>query len=297
MTSHNRAWKEAKREEVEKLAKEYPFIAVATLNELPANIVSVLRKRLDGQAVIVVAKIRVIQKALAATDVDTTKLDGLVKENIALIFSKKNPFELFSFIKKNKGDTTAKTGDIAEQDILVQAGDTRLPPGPALSTLKAAGLKVQVAGPTISITKDKIVTKKGEEVTLEVADVLGKLNMKPMTVGMSVLGILDKTDNELFLATALDVDEEELFDKFVIAYQNALNLSVNAGYYNADSTELIIIKAEREAKVVNDTCGSTDVLSETKEEPKEEPKKEAKADEPVIVESETKEVKEGEKNN
>ena len=87
MTSHNRAWKEAKKDEVSKLASEYPFIAVATLNELPANIVSVLRKRLDGEAVIIVAKTRVIQKALEATDVDTKNLDELIQESVALIFS------------------------------------------------------------------------------------------------------------------------------------------------------------------------------------------------------------------
>jgi large subunit ribosomal protein L10 len=280
MTSHNRAWKEAKKEEITKLAKDYPFVAVVTLNELPANIVSVLRKKLKGDAKIVVAKTRVIQMAFAESGIDTSKIDNLVKESIAIIFSNKNPFELFSFVKKNKGDTTAKVGDIAEVDILVQAGDTGLPPGPALSTLKGAGLKVQVAGPTISITKDKIVTKKGEEVSPDVADVLGKLNMKPMKVGMSILGVLDKADNECYLAAALDVDEEELFDKFVMAYQNALNLSVNAAYYNDDSTEIILIKAQREANAVNDETGTA---QETKEEPATEEKAEEapKTEEPV----------------
>jgi large subunit ribosomal protein L10 len=255
MTSHIRAWKEEKREVISKLAKEYPVIAVATLNELPANIMSLVRKRLGDDAVIVVAKTRVIQKALENTDFDTSKLDPLVKDSVAIIFSKKNPFELFSFIKKNKGDASAKAGDIAEQDILIQAGDTGLPPGPALSTLKAVGLKVQVAGPTIAITADKIVTKKGEEVTKEVVDVLGKLNMKPMKVGMSITGVFDKTDNEYYLADVLNVDEEELFNKFVIAYQNALNLSVNAEYYNDVSTEIILIKAQREANALQDEVG------------------------------------------
>ena len=294
MTSHNRPWKEAKKKEITELAKEYPVIAVATLDALPANIVSIVRKRLKGDARVIVAKTRVVQRAFEETGIDTSKIDPIVKESIAIIFSKKNPFELFSFIKKNKGDATAKTGDIATADLIVQAGDTGLPPGPALSSLKAVGLKVAVQGPTISVTQDKIVTKKGEEVTAEVADVLNKLNMKPMKIGMKVLGVLEKEGNEFYSAEALDVDEEELFDKFVMAYQNALNLSVNAGYYNDDSTEIILIKAEREARAVENEVGSA-TPSETKEEKKEEKKEESteeKAKKVEVKEEKVEEVKE-----
>ncbi|MDD3160090.1 MAG: 50S ribosomal protein L10 [Candidatus ainarchaeum sp.] len=269
MTSHDRKWKEAKKDLIVKLAKEYPVIAVTPLKELPANIISSLRKKLAPEAVIVVAKTRVVALALKESGIDTSKLDHLVTESIAVIFSKKNPFELFSFIKANKGSAFAKAGDIATSDILVQAGDTGLPPGPALSTLKAAGLKVQVKGASIAILSDKVVTPKGDKVTQEVADVLSKLNLKPIKVGMKVNGVLDKKENEFFSAEILDVDEEELFNKFVLAYQEALNLSVNAEIYNDASTELIVIKAEREAKAVQEATASqtsTDSLEAKTEE-------------------------------
>lgn len=278
MTSHIRKWKEKKKDELKGLAEEYPFIAVATLDELPADIISLVRKRLAGDAVVCVSKTRVLRLALEEANFDTKKLDPVVKESVAIIFSKKNPFELFSFIKKNKGSATAKVGDIASEDIVIQAGDSGLPPGPALSTLKAAGLQVKVAGPTIEISKDKTVTKKGEEVTSVVADVLGKLNMKPMKIGMKVLGVYDKSENEFYASEVLDVDEEELFNKFVTAYQQALNLAVNAEIFNDVSVELIIIKAEREARAVNEVIAEGTQESESaspKEEKKEEPKEEA----------------------
>jgi large subunit ribosomal protein L10 len=262
MTSHNRKWKENKKELVIKLAKEYPVIAVAPLDGLAANIISKLRKKLDSEGVIVIAKTRVVALALKESGVDTSKIDHLVSESIAVIFSKKNPFELFSFIKTNKCEAFAKVGNVADQDIVIQEGDTGLPPGPALSTLKGAGLKVQVKGATIAITADKVVTKKGETVTQEVADVLAKLNLKPIKAGMTINGILDKNENEFFSADILDVDEEELFNKFVLAYQQALNLCVNATIFNDASTELIVIKAEREAKAVN---SMVDASSESKE--------------------------------
>jgi large subunit ribosomal protein L10 len=256
MTSHAKKWKSKKREELAILAKEYPVIAIATLDKLPASIVSVLRKKLKGNAELRVAKTRVVQKAFAESKTDTSKIDSLVAKSILVIFSKKNPFELFSFVKKNKGSAAAKENDIADADILIQAGDTGLPPGPALSTLKGAGLEVKVAGPTISISKDKIVAKKGEAIKKEVAEVLGKLNIKPMKVGMKIIGVLDKNENMFYDESVLDVDEEELFNKLVLAYQQAMNLSVNAEIFEPESTEAIVMKAEREAKSLKNTIDS-----------------------------------------
>ncbi len=250
MTSHNKKWKEAKKQELEVLAKQYKVIAVATLNKLPANIVSILRKRLKGKAELRVAKVRVLQKALKDSKIEVTKLEPYVKESVLIIFSKINPFELFSFIKKNKGSRAAIEGDIADMDLIIQAGDTGLPPGPALSTLKAAGLNVKVAGPTISIAADKVVAKKGEVIKKEIADVLGKLGIKPVKVGMKVISVIDLNEDQLYTADALDVDEDELFNKFVLAHQQAMNLSVNAEIFGPESTEMIVIKAEREAKAV-----------------------------------------------
>jgi large subunit ribosomal protein L10 len=267
MTIHTKKWKEAKREELSVLANEYSFIAVATLEELPANIVSVLRKRLSGKAELRVVKTRVIQKAFKESKVDTSKLDPYISKSILVIFSKINPFELFSFVKKNKGSASARENDVPDSDILVQAGDTGLAPGPALSILKAAGLEVKVAGPTISISKDKVVAKKGEPIKKEVADVLGKLNIKPMKIGMKIIGVLDKSENMFYPASALDVDEEELFNKFVLATQQATNLAVNAEIFGEGFDELIVVKAERESKALKNAVDSS-APKET-EQPKE----------------------------
>lgn len=257
MTSHTKKWKNQKRGEIAELVKAYPVIAIVTLNELPANITAVLRKKLKGKAEVRVAKTRVVKKAFEESGVNTSKIDSIITESVLIIFSKINPFELFSFVKKNKGSAAAREGDVADNDILVQAGDTGLPPGPALSTLKAAGLEVKVAGPTISVSRDKIVAKKGEPIKKEVAEVLGKLNIKPIKIGMKIIGVLDKTEDVFYSASALDMDEEELFEKFVLAHQQMVNLSVNAVIFNEVSTELIVVKAQREANAVDKIINSS----------------------------------------
>ena len=93
-------------------------------------------------------------------------------------------------------------------------------------------------------------SKKGEAIKKEVADVLGKLNIKPMKIGMKIIGVLDRTENIFYPALSLDIDEEELFEQFVLAHQQMVNLSVNAEIYNDVSTELIVVKAQREANGV-----------------------------------------------
>ena len=69
--------------------------------------------------------------------------------------------------------------------------------------------------------------------------------------------MLDKNENCYYSGTALDVDEEELFDKFVLAYQQAFNLAVNAEYYTDATIEIIIIKASREAKALKEALEQT----------------------------------------
>ena len=109
MTSHTKKWKHSKKEEVVKLAKEYPFIAVATLEKLPSRIIAILRKRLHGEATIVVAKTRVIQKALEEAGIKDEKLNAEVNKSVAIIFQK-NPFELYSFVKEQRGSICKSWG-------------------------------------------------------------------------------------------------------------------------------------------------------------------------------------------
>ncbi|MBN2067832.1 MAG: 50S ribosomal protein L10, partial [Candidatus Diapherotrites archaeon] len=184
MTVHTRKWKESELQQITKLADQYPVVAIATLQNFPASLSQLLRKRLHGSAVVKVSKTRVVKKALQESSV---KSDGLLKHtegSVAVIFSNMNPFELFAFLKKNKGRVPAKAGMIAPNDIVIPAGDTGLPPGPALSDLKQAGLKTVMKGPTISIAEDKVVAKAGEPITAGVAGALSKLDIKPIKVGL-----------------------------------------------------------------------------------------------------------------
>jgi len=248
MTIHTAPWKKAQLQELTQLANQYPVVAVASLTSLPASLFQSLRKKLHGKAEIRVSKTRVIKKAFEKSNLESEKLNSYVSDSIAIIFTSMNPFELYAFIKKNKGNVFAKEGVIAPDDILVPAGDTGLPPGPALSDLKAAGLKVMVQGPTIQIAEDKVVTKKGEPVSAPVAGTLSKLNIKPIKVGLNVLACYE--NKEIFESKVLDIDTDEVRANFIKAYTQAFNLAFNAGYFISETITLLLQKAFRDAKTV-----------------------------------------------
>jgi large subunit ribosomal protein L10 len=248
MTRHVAAWKRKQLAELKQLADSYPVIAVASLTNFPASLFQQLRKKLHGKAVIRVSKSRVIKKAFEQSNIDAGKLNNYVEGSVAVIFTSMNPFELYSFLKRNKGSVAAKEGMIATEDIVVPAGDTGLPPGPALSDLKAAGLKVMVQGPTIHVAEDKVVTKKGEAVSAPVAGTLAKLDIKPVKVGLSVIACYE--NKEVFEASVLDIDAEKVMENFMKAYTSAFNLAFNAGYFTSQTTLLMLQKAFREAKAV-----------------------------------------------
>ncbi len=248
MTGHTRKWKETQIKELEKLSEKHPVIAIASIKNIPGALAKELRKKLHGKAVIKVSKTRIIKKALENTKKDTKALDEHVNESIAVIFTEMNPFELYAFLKKNKVNMPAKPGQTAPEDITVPAGDTGIPPGPALSDLKAAGLKTVVQGPTISIAEDKVVTKEGEEISEAVAGTLSKLNIKPIKVGLKTTAALEK--GQLFLANVLDIDVDKVKANFSNAARNAFLLAVETGYFTKETAQALIAKGFRNAKAL-----------------------------------------------
>lgn len=248
MTGHTKKWKQTQLAELKRLINEYPIVAVADISKFPSDLFAQIRKKLTMQgSVVKVSKTKIIKKALSESE-HTKKLVDYAKSNCALIFTKTNPFELYGFVKKNKGKIAAKTGAVAEEDITIPAGDTGLPPGPALSDLKGAGLKVAVQGASIAIMEDKVVTKVGEKVTGPVAATLSKLGIKPFKIGMKLSAVLEH--NQVFEAKVLDIDLDQVFANFVDAHRKAFNLAINAAITNAKTIEVLLAKAFNDTKAV-----------------------------------------------
>jgi large subunit ribosomal protein L10 len=236
---HTKSWRIEEHKRIKDLINQYDVVGIGDLENFPASLLQKLRKRVDDSVFKVTSKsvlLRVLEE-LGHKDI----IDKLPNQAI-LILSNNDAFILYNKIKKGKAKTKAKVGWIAPEDIVVPAGDTGLPPGPALSELKKAGLKAQVKGPTISIAKDTLVTKAGEEITPEVVSVLSMLDIKPIELILDVP--LIKEDGVIYLKEVLDVDSEQVYNNIVDALRAAINLGVEIVYPAKETIEPLIIKAQ-----------------------------------------------------
>ncbi|MDD3178109.1 MAG: 50S ribosomal protein L10, partial [Candidatus ainarchaeum sp.] len=186
MTKHIKQWRIDQFSQINKLISDYKVIGIGDLENFPSALLHKLRKKLPD------VKFKVTNRNVLKRVLDSLNhkdiLEILPKQPI-IILTNDNAFELYANIKKNKARSKAKVGMVSPIDIIIPEGDTGLAPGPALSDLKKVGLKAQVKGPTIYITKDAVVTSKGEIISSDVVSTLSKLDIKPIELILEISGV------------------------------------------------------------------------------------------------------------
>lgn len=246
---------EAKKREVEdikRLVKEYPIIGVVNMEGLPALQLQRMKKQLRGVMVLKMTKKRLIKIALdQIKDENLIKLKEHMRGMPALIFTKENPFKLYKQLEKSKSNAPAKPGQTAPNDLTVNAGPTSFAPGPMIGELGQAGLKTGVEGGKIVIKEDKTIVKEGEVITPKIADLLTKLGMEPMQVGLNLIATYE--DGTIFGKDILAVDEQEYIDNIKQSYLDAMNLALNSAYIVKETVNELIKKVFRDSKALADS--------------------------------------------
>ncbi|MDD5337419.1 MAG: 50S ribosomal protein L10 [Candidatus ainarchaeum sp.] len=219
-------------------AKEYPTLAVVTLKNLPDDLLQSSRKKLreaDGTWV-KVSKLAVLKRVLEAAGLKAQA--EKINTPSALFLTKHTPYELNSFFRKNRKKVAAKPGQISPFEIVVPAGDTDMPPGPALSELKSAGASVQIKAGKIAITKDSTIAKEGEVITPMKAKALQMLGIHPFEVGVELVFAYD--GKYIYGADVLNIDLDTLKPQILDSFRDALNLSINAAYPTEQNMEILL---------------------------------------------------------
>lgn len=258
---------EKKKELVKKLIEDinsYPIVGIVNMQNLPAQQSQNMRSMLKKKGVkMVMARKKILLLALNESNKKDIKLLAeKIKGMPALIFTKENPFVLNSIIEKNKSEAPAKAGQEAPKEIVVKAGPTSFAPGPIISELAAVGIKTKVDAGKLVIIDDVIVAKEGDIISQQLAETLKRLDIKPMEIGLNLVAVWE--DGLVFDAKQLYIDEKEYADNITLAAQWAMNLAVEAGVLTAETTELMLGKAYREAKAVS--VEAAFMTEDTKEE-------------------------------
>jgi len=174
-------------------------VMIASIKGLPAAQFQQIKKSLRGKVEVRVVKKRMLIRALENTDKETLKkLKSHAKEDIAILISDMDAFELSKKLSENKNPVKAKTGQEAPEDVEIEAGPTDLPAGPAVSELGSLGLVVKITDGKIEILEPRVVVKKGKIINEEAASVMGKLGILPFSVGFIPDVAYDSKDNIIF---------------------------------------------------------------------------------------------------
>ncbi len=246
--------------EVSESIEKHPVIGIVDMHNLPARQLFHIKQQLKGKAVIRMVKKKVIKLALERSKRHGIKgLEDKIEAQPALLFSDANPFELAHTIAKSVSKASAKAGDIAPMDIIIPAGPTNLPPGPAIGELQKIKIPAGVEGDKIVVKKDTRVVKEGEEISADVADILAKLLIEPMEISLNLVAVWDS--GTVFGKDILFIPPEHYVNQLKSAYSNALNFALNIDYMTSETVPMLLSKGHQQAYSLSIEAGI--ITSET----------------------------------
>lgn len=244
-------WKIKAVEELKEMISKYPVVGIVSLYKIPSAAFQKIKHELGEEAKIKVSKKSIIFRALEALGMKS--LTEHAKGQIGIILTEMNPYKLLFFLQKKTTSAPAKPGDVAENDIVVPAGPTDIPAGPAISTLTKVKIPAKIEGGKIVIQKDFVVCKKGETVNQDIAAALNLLKLEPMKIGLKLLAIYE--NGKIYAGEELDVTEEEIINNLNEAYSKAFALSIGMEYPTKENIEMLIQKAYMNAKSLAQEVG------------------------------------------
>ncbi len=247
-----------------KLIDSYDIVGAVNMENLPAKQLHTMREQLRDTVLIRMTKRRLLKVALEkAKKEGVTQLISHLKGMPALLFTNNSPFTLFKTLKKNKSKTAIKGGQVAPNDIVVQAGPTGFAPGPVIGELGGFGIKAGIDAGKVIIKEDSLVAKEGDVVDAKLAGLLTRLGIEPMEIGLDLTAVYE--NGEILTKSVLDIDEEQYIADITTAASWAMNLAVNAAYPCTETVPVLIQTAYTYARnlALNENILTSDTAGET----------------------------------
>ncbi|MDD1678553.1 MAG: 50S ribosomal protein L10, partial [Methanomicrobiales archaeon] len=183
-TRHLPQWKRDEVEEIKRQAQSVSLVGLVDMHGIPAAQLQKIRRDLHRSAELKMTRNTLIEHAFQELGGPLADVSTHVTGQSALIFTNTNPFKLYKMLEGTKTKMAAKPGEIAPEDIVIPKGPTSFKPGPIVGELQQAGIPAAIEAGKVKIRDTKVVVKKGEAISKKLADVLTKLEIKPMDVGL-----------------------------------------------------------------------------------------------------------------
>ncbi len=238
--------KSSEVEAIKDIFKEYKSVGIASLQKVRASQLQELKKSMAGKVYLRVLKNTLLKIALdEMNQAELKKLEVYLEGSNVYLFTDLNPFKLALLLERGKVKTTAKSGDIAADDVIIPASNTGQPPGPVISQLNAVGLPTRIESGSVWISKDTLVVRRGEVINERLASVLSKLGIKAVELGISMRAVFD--NGMMITGDKLKVDVAATRRSVESSNQEALALALEIGYASKDTIKPLLQRAHQKA--------------------------------------------------
>ncbi len=242
--AHVAEWKHGELEQLTKLVTENNIIGIANIQGIPAPQLQKMRANIRDSATLRCAKKTLIQRALDEAEKKNkgiTALKDSLNGEAVIIATNMNPFKLFQQLKATRTNAPAKGGEIAPADIEVKEGDTPFKPGPVVGELQKVGIPAAIKEGKVVIKANKVIVPKGAPIPRDVAQMLTRLEIHPIEIGMSLSAVYE--DGNIFTPDVLDIDMDQFLGQIAQASSHAFNLAVETGWTTKETIQPLINKA------------------------------------------------------
>ncbi|MBU0958042.1 MAG: 50S ribosomal protein L10 [Nanoarchaeota archaeon] len=265
------------------LIKENKSFVVVSVKNIPGKQFQEIKKVLSEKVKLKYVKKSIIYRAIDEIDGELTPMKEHIKEDVALLFSDADAFELSGMMANFKSPAKAKVGQEAPENIVIEPGPTEILPGPAVGEFSVLGIKVAVEDGKIAIKTKKVLVKKGEKITAQHTAIMDKLDIKPFKIGFEPIAAYDREEKKIYVG--IKVDKEATLEELKTSFAKALGFAVNICYVNKDTLPFILGKAAAHeaalSKIIEEKGGAS---GEKKDEEKVEETKAEEAKEEVVEE-------------
>ena len=242
--AHVAKWKFKEVENLTNLIINKPVIGLVEIGGIPAPQIQKMRNNLHKFAEIKSSKNSLILRALDEAEKKVKGISSLKEYVIgqtAIIATDINPFKLFGKIKTTRTNAPAKGGETASSDIEVKAGVTSFKPGPIVGDLQKVGIPAAIQEGKVVIKKDKVLVPTGEKIPKDVAQMLTRLEIFPIEIGMTIQGIFE--NGNIYKPDILDINLDEFQLNMQKASLNAFNLAIQTSWVNKHTITHLLNKA------------------------------------------------------
>lgn len=224
--------------------KHYKTVGVMPIEAIPDRLVQKIRNRMKPNGKFLIARKNLIFKILEGNE-ELKKLEPYVTGNVALILSNEDPIELYNQVSSNPIKLGAKPNQISLSDINIEAGETSIAPGQAVTDLKTAGIDVKIDKGKVVISKSKVLVAKGAKITTPIAKALKMLDIMPFEARGRLSAAMQ--EKLLFNESVLRINKEYILGELGNNFAQANALTIAIRFVTPYNATMFVSKAVNEA--------------------------------------------------